>query len=199
MFSLNSRLFFIALLFYFNFLTFLSKSASEYNSKILDDLFAANVRGHNRQIKSILDLHPEFINLPDHTPKKWTPLHHAVFWYSEDLVQYLLENKADPNRESGAPKTTPLHIAISRYKIINNIEKIDLSNIVKLLIDAGANIEAESSVGTALDITLNNKCPEAIEQIQKALERLNKIREAASEQLELFPEVIVDLIKSYIS
>jgi ankyrin repeat protein len=95
----------------------------------------------------------------------WTPLLWAVFYQSEDVTKYLLEQGADVNVTATRPYskmmpgTTPLIIA-SYY---------GLDNMIDMLLQKGAKVDAKDLSGkTALDYATQFKFDGAIQRLTKA-------------------------------
>ncbi|KAK7419847.1 hypothetical protein QQZ08_010681 [Neonectria magnoliae] len=95
---------------------------------------------------TILEKHPELINIPDKLKK--TALHYAVESSSGDMVRLLLENGADVNVHD-KDDNTPLHIAILRHdnficdilmepRFGVKVLATDLERAWNLAVDAGA-------------------------------------------------------------
>ncbi|KAH8728276.1 ankyrin repeat-containing domain protein [Phaeosphaeriaceae sp. PMI808] len=88
--------------------------------------------------------------------KEWTPMYYAVYHQREAALTYFLQNGVSPNDVDGIGQP-PLCIAVAN----GNIE------IVKTLLDAGANINATMKNGgeTALHIAIKNSKTELIDRL----------------------------------
>ncbi len=103
------------------------------NANYNDDLHAAQF---------VLDETGYDINLTDAHGE--TPLHFAVKHGKREVVELLLQNAADPNREHSHNGDTPLHYAVMRGE----------KEIVRMLVDAGAdplkpNVDKKSALESA--------------------------------------------------
>ncbi|KAJ5316569.1 hypothetical protein PENANT_c019G05286 [Penicillium antarcticum] len=84
-----------------------------------------------------------------------TPLFHAARKLDPRIVKFLLENKADVaiksnygGREGDAPTKTPLHGAVEDARYCRTPEQLhQLEEVVKLLLDAGCEINAQDVHG----------------------------------------------------
>ena len=77
------------------------------------------------------------------TKTGWTPLHWAADMHDADFVDFLLRNHAKVDVQSDCLKETPLHRAAE----MNIGGHVDYAKTLKLLLDAGADMNAISSIG----------------------------------------------------
>lgn len=116
----------------------------------------------------------------------WTPLHHAAYARNVYAVNYLLKNGANVQLKTD-DGFQPIHLAlyldiyayqfaahtddVAHQNVINK-RKIDLTNILVNLIEAGSNPESAVNKITAYDMVLNTKISGIIEvQEQRPLLR----------------------------
>lgn len=112
--------------------------------------------GQLERLKSILDQHPELLHARM-SQNDSTPLHHAVFYGRDSVVQELLARKADVHATNRAG-LTPLHDCVHRGTVES----------AAMLLDHGANITARNSVGqTPLAYALAKNRPDMAELLQR--------------------------------
>ena len=98
-----------------------------------------------KRVKDLLKSQPSLANARDDS--RMTPLMYAVKAHNVDMVKLLLKHKAEPTPDTRGPRgahTTPLHIAADAGD----------AEIVKCLVDAGANVNATRLFGGGKPITL---------------------------------------------
>lgn len=87
---------------------------------------------HSAEMLRVLIRHGARVNVTRNTESGETPLRNAVEQMDTEMVRVLLAAGAEPNFPSG--KTQPLHVA-------------DDLSLVRLLVEAGADVNAENHVG----------------------------------------------------
>jgi len=100
------------------------------------DVFEAASIGEVETVKALLEKHPGLID--SYAADGFTPLGLASFFGQTEMVNWLIEKGADPNKSSDNPfKVTPLHsaCAVSHYEI------------AALLLKAGADVNAAQMQG----------------------------------------------------
>ena len=110
------------------------------------DLFEATASGKVDLLENHLNANAEQIN--DYASDGFTPLGLACFFGQKETVDFLLKKGADVNKISNNPmKLAPLHSAVAAQQI----------EIVKMLIEQGANVNAQQMKGvTALHSAAHN-------------------------------------------
>ena len=97
-----------------------------------DILFKACNKGNIGLVKHLIENNCVHINIEG--PQKFTPLHVASLYGHINLVEYLLEKKADVNAKN-AQDITPLHLACKNKSY----------DLVEYLIEKGADIDAKNN------------------------------------------------------
>ena len=133
-------------------------------------LHYAAMQGLVEEAKVLIDDPRTNVNAPQHDPiySGATPLHFAAMQAQTEIVTYLLEKdgiEVNAVVNQGAHQGfTPLHYAVLNPDTVNVFE------VVKLLIDGGANTRIKCEAGkTPMDLT-------AVSIIQNALEKHKKKR-----------------------
>lgn len=91
--------------------------------------------GQIEQLKRLLDAHPELLN-SHHPASDSTPLHHAVFYRQDAIVQELLMRNADVGATNRGG-LTPLHDCVNRGTI----------EAAVMLLDRGGSLMARNTEG----------------------------------------------------
>jgi len=100
------------------------------------DIFEASATNHQTAIQKMLLLEPDL--LQSYATDGFTPLGLASFFGHYELVDFFLKKGADPNQvANNLMKVSPLHSAVARRR----------TAIVKLLLEAGAEVSAKQSSG----------------------------------------------------
>ena len=99
-----------------------------------DPVHEAARRGDVVEVKRLLQGNPQLANAPG--AQDATPLHFAVFNNRKEVVDFLLANGADPNRQLTSG-WTPVHVAA------NN----DKKDILQVLLAHGANVDPKGKDG----------------------------------------------------
>ena len=108
------------------------ESSKEVNSKEGSELIALLVSGNVtiEQVEKFINKFPDKINNTNPSSDNYTALHYAAWDGFDDIVKFLIDNKASVNFV-GSDERTPIHLATAN----NHVE------CVKLLIDGGAEID----------------------------------------------------------
>lgn len=139
------------------------------DDKLLNQLINAVVK---RNPKAIIKAINDGVDIDAFDETGSTALFLAANWGCVDIVRFLIEAGADVNRGDEDDKETPLMIAAARTNLYGN--KIYIGDnghieVMKLLIKAGANVNAKSSFGwTALMGAANAGSIEAVKLLLKS-------------------------------
>ena len=145
----------------FDVLELLLEAGGKVNMETRDGRIPLHYAKDRRVAELLLDkgshLHKEDV-------LRYTPLHYATSAGHTDVVEFLLERGADPNRPNRMGET-PLHI-ISFY--IGRLGQGDVKLIAKLLIDNGADVNMVADNGhTPLWFALKMKHTEVADLIRE--------------------------------
>jgi ankyrin repeat protein len=104
-----------------------------------DEIHQVSALGDYDKLKSILERRPELVGARDR--RGWQPIHHAAFSGKKDVVELLLQYKADINSRveerhpAGNLNFTPLHVAARSGR----------PEVVRFLCEKGADVEAKDA------------------------------------------------------
>ncbi len=114
-----------------------------------DNLFVAVQKERTAAIQKLIESGTD-INMPDSERHKSTALHDAATWNSMQLVNFLLDNGANPNALD-AYNRTPLMVAI----LYREGDEQSIASLVETLIVRGTDHSVQSSSGqTAYDLAI---------------------------------------------
>jgi ankyrin repeat protein len=107
------------------------------------DAYEAAALGETARLRELLDFDPSLVGA--YAPDGFTLLGLAAFFKHPDAVRLLLERGADPNQQAR-------HAQIKAHPIHSAAAEGGSTEIVRLLLDAGADVNVEQPGGfTALD------------------------------------------------
>lgn len=116
--------------------------------RIEKHFFALCADGDLEGVKALIETDSYLVNC--RSPEGWTAIIIASFWQRLDLVEYLLKRDANPN-DYGANGTTVLMYA--KTKLLEHPDAD--TSLLKLLLDAGANISCRDNYGKNIFDYLN--------------------------------------------
>jgi uncharacterized protein len=122
------------------------------------DIFEAAALGDTNRLRSLLGKHPDLVCT--YSADGFTPLHLAGFFSQPAAAEELLNNGADPN----AVATNG-----SKLAVINSAAASGNAEVVKMLLRAGANPDAQQQGGfTALHSAAHNNNMEMVQALLDA-------------------------------
>jgi ankyrin repeat protein len=104
------------------------------------DVFEAAAAGDTRRVRELVGQDHDLANAV--APDGFSPLGLAAFFKRREIVRFLLEMGADPQRASRQGGFTPLHSAVA-----TDAGEVDVE-IVRLLLDKGADPNARAQSGS---------------------------------------------------
>jgi len=106
--------------------------------------FLVSVRARTPEVTELLLARKSDINAESRDG--WNALTLASIAPSASMVEFLLSKKLDPNKPGGPEKLTPLQCAIKQ-------EWMETPEIIKLLLDAGANPQVKNAEGKVITVS----------------------------------------------
>ncbi|KAG8413390.1 hypothetical protein J3458_012959 [Metarhizium acridum] len=127
-------------------------SRETYQQGISEALWAACTRSAFKTVSLLLEKRPR---LDEFSSERVTPLFYAAFHGHEELVRILLKGGAKPNDTGSVGGWKPIHGAFDNPKILD------------ILINEGADINAENNGQTALSLSCRNDKAESVRLLLK--------------------------------
>jgi len=140
----------------------------------LQRLFAAIINDDLPIAKQLLKKEPALVNEPTETPRlerrlphwiyaKDTALHVAAAGYRIEIAKLLLSEGADPGSALNHRRSQPLHYAADGYVISDLWDEKRQIGMIRLLLKAGADVNAQDKNGaTLLHRAVRTRCAAAV-------------------------------------
>jgi len=141
---------------------------------VFQRLLAAIIDDDRREAKRLLEKEPALatrsieaprleIRIPHWIYAKDSPLHVAAAGYRVEIAKMLLDAGADPNSALNHRRSRPLHYAADGYIVSKLWNEKNQVAMVRLLLKAGAEIDAQDKNGaTPLHRAVRTRCAAAV-------------------------------------